>query len=119
MVDDLKIEDVNEKFRKMETYNKSLGKLFSKMSDPFVQDDEISTEPLNFINKDEIFGTISIPKINEELPIYLGASQENLSKGVGQIEGLLYRLAERYTCCIGRTSWISRSNDVSSSGSVK
>ena len=30
MVDDLKIEDVNEKFRKMETYNKSLGKLFSK-----------------------------------------------------------------------------------------
>ena len=87
MVDDLKIEDVNEKFRKMETYNKSLGKTIFKMSDPFVQDDEISTEPLNFINKDEIFGTISIPKINEELPIYLGANQENLSKGVGQIEG--------------------------------
>lgn len=87
MVDDLKIEDVDEKFRKMETYNKSLGKTTFKMSDPFVQDDETSTEPLNFINKDEIFGTISIPKINEELPIYLGASQENLSKGVGQIEG--------------------------------
>lgn len=87
MVDDLKVEDVNEKFRKMETYNKSLGKTTFKMSDPFVQDDEISTEPLNFINKDEIFGAISIPKINEELPIYLGASQENLSKGVGQIEG--------------------------------
>ena len=62
------------------------------MSDPFVQDDEISTDLLHFINKDEIFGTISIPKINEELPIYLGASQENLSKGVGQIEGLLYLL---------------------------
>ena len=30
MVDDLKIEDVNEKFQKMETYNKSLGKLLSK-----------------------------------------------------------------------------------------
>ncbi|MGM1363631.1 class C sortase [Bacillus cereus group sp. BceL308] len=87
MVDDLKIEDVNEKFRKMETYNKSLGKTTFKMSDPFVQDDEISTDLLHFINKDEIFGTISIPKINEELPIYLGASQENLSKGVGQIEG--------------------------------
>ena len=44
MVDDLKIEDVNEKFRKMETYNKSLGKTIFKMSDPFVQDDEISTD---------------------------------------------------------------------------
>lgn len=26
MVDDLKTEDVNEKFRKMQTYNKLLGK---------------------------------------------------------------------------------------------
>ncbi|MGR5874306.1 hypothetical protein ACT7DH_07025 [Bacillus pacificus] len=78
MVDDLKIEDVNEKFRKMETYNKSLGKTTFKNGDPFVQDDEISTDLLHFINKDEIFGTISIPKINEELPIYLGASQEKL-----------------------------------------
>ncbi|MBM6644581.1 MULTISPECIES: class C sortase [Bacillus] len=87
MVDDLKVEDVNEKFRKMETYNNSLGKTTFKMSDPFVRDAEVNKEPLNFINKDEIFGTISIPKINEELPIYLGASQENLSRGVGQIEG--------------------------------
>ncbi|MDM5461890.1 MULTISPECIES: class C sortase [Bacillus cereus group] len=88
MVDDLKVEDVNEKFRKMETYNNSLGKTTFKMSDPFVRDAEVNKEPLNFINKDEIFGTISIPKINEELPIYLGASQENLSRGVGQIEGI-------------------------------
>lgn len=87
MVDDLKVECVNEKFRKMETYNNSLGKTTFKMSDPFVQDAEVNKEPLNFINKDGIFGTISIPKINEELPIYLGASQKNLSRGVGQIEG--------------------------------
>ncbi|MGG1165207.1 MULTISPECIES: class C sortase [Bacillus cereus group] len=87
MVDDLKVEDVNEKFRKMATYNNSLGKTTFKMSDPFVRDAEVNKEPLNFINKDEIFGTISIPKINEELPIYLGASQENLSRGVGQIGG--------------------------------
>ncbi|OFD81746.1 hypothetical protein BWGOE8_16700 [Bacillus mycoides] len=87
MVDDLKAEDVNEKFRKLEAYNKSLEKTTFKMNDPFVHDAKISNEQLNFINKDEIFGTISIPKINEELPIYLGASQENLSRGVGQIEG--------------------------------
>lgn len=87
MVGDLKVEDVNEKFQKMETYNSLLGKTTFKMSDPFVQDAEVNKESLHFINQDEIFGTISIPKINEELPIYLGASQEKLSKGIGQIEG--------------------------------
>ncbi|MEZ2650415.1 class C sortase [Bacillus wiedmannii] len=87
VVDNLKVEDVNEKFQKMETYNSLLGRAAFKMNDPFVQDAEVNKESLNFINKDEIFGTVSIPKINEELPIYLGATQENLSKGIGQIEG--------------------------------
>ncbi|MDR2993726.1 MAG: class C sortase [Bacillus cereus] len=87
MVGDLKVEDVNEKFQKMETYNSLLGRTTFKMSDPFVQGAEVNKESLYFINQDEIFGTISIPKINEELPIYLGASQEKLSKGIGQIEG--------------------------------
>lgn len=87
MVDGLKVEDINEKFRKMETYNRLLGRTTFNMNDPFVHGAEIENEQLNFIKKEEIFGTISIPKINEELPIYLGASQENLSKGVGQIEG--------------------------------
>ncbi|PFQ45136.1 class C sortase [Bacillus cereus] len=86
-VGDLKVEDVNEKFQKMETYNSLLGRTTFKMSDPFVQGAEVNKESLYFINQDEIFGTISIPKINEELPIYLGASQEKLSKGIGQIEG--------------------------------
>ncbi|MGE7889784.1 class C sortase [Bacillus cereus] len=87
MVGDLKVEDVNEKFQKMETYNSLLGRTTFKMSDPFVQGAEVNKESLYFINQDEIFGTISIPKINEELPIYLGVSQEKLSKGIGQIEG--------------------------------
>lgn len=87
MVDNLKAEDANEKFRKMETYNRLLGKTTFKMNDPFVHDAEVDNEKLDFINKNEMFGTISIPKINEELPIYLGANQENLSKGIGQIEG--------------------------------
>lgn len=87
MVDNLKVEDVNEKFRKMEAYNRLLGKTTFKMNDPFVHDTEVDNEQLGFVNKNEMFGTISIPKINEELPIYLRANQENLSKGIGQIEG--------------------------------
>ncbi|MBE7094768.1 class C sortase [Bacillus cereus] len=87
VVDNLKVEDVNEKFRRMETYNSLLGKTTFKMNDPFVHDEKVNNEQLDFINKTEVFGTITIPKINEELPIYLGASPENLSKGIGQIEG--------------------------------
>ncbi|MEK4738152.1 MULTISPECIES: class C sortase [Bacillus] len=87
MVNNLKAEDANEKFRKMETYNHLLGKTTFKMNDPFVHDTEVDNEQLDFINKNEMFGMISIPKINEEFPIYLGANQENLSKGIGQLEG--------------------------------
>ncbi|HDR7634996.1 TPA: class C sortase [Bacillus mycoides] len=87
MVNNSKAEDANEKFRKMETYNHLLGKTTFKMNDPFVHDTEVDNEQLDFINKNEMFGMISIPKINEELPIYLGANQENLSKGIGQLEG--------------------------------
>ncbi|EJR30635.1 MULTISPECIES: class C sortase [Bacillus cereus group] len=87
MVANLKVEDVNEKFRRMEAYNSLLGRTTFKMNDPFVHDIKVNNEQLDFINKDEVFGTITIPKIDEELPLYLGASQDNLSKGVGQIEG--------------------------------
>ncbi|WP_166702361.1 class C sortase [Bacillus albus] len=87
MVDNLKVEDVNEKFRKMEAYNSLLGKTTFKMNDPFVNEEKVNNKQLDFINKTEVFGAITIPKINEELPLYLGASEENLSKGVGQIEG--------------------------------
>ncbi|MFK4292213.1 class C sortase [Bacillus mycoides] len=87
MVANLKVEDVNEKFRRMEAYNSLLGRTTFKMNDPFVHDIKVNNKQLDFINKDEVFGTITIPKIDEELPLYLGASQDNLSKGVGQIEG--------------------------------
>lgn len=39
------------------------------------------------VNGDGIMGYISIPKINQEIPIYHGASDETLQKGVGHLEG--------------------------------
>lgn len=35
----------------------------------------------------EMFGAIEIPKLNLKIPIYLGATDHILSKGIGQVEG--------------------------------
>ncbi|MFR2768009.1 MAG: hypothetical protein ACLTAI_06830 [Thomasclavelia sp.] len=32
--------------------------------------------------KNDVFATISIPKMNLEMPVYLGASKENMAKGI-------------------------------------
>jgi len=38
-------------------------------------------------NKSEIFGSIRIPKLGLELPIYTGSTSSNLNKGVAHLEG--------------------------------
>ncbi|NWK71075.1 class C sortase [Bacillus paramycoides] len=80
-------EDISKEFRTMEAYNESLKGLSFPMEDPFTSSDKKNTTLVNFIKEDDVLGTVSIPKIKEELPIYLGANQEHLSKGVGQIGG--------------------------------
>ena len=35
----------------------------------------------------EMIGHVEIPKINQDLPIYAGTSEEVLQKGVGHLEG--------------------------------
>jgi len=39
------------------------------------------------VNKTEIFGSIRIPKLGLELPIYTGSTSANLNKGVAHLEG--------------------------------
>ena len=36
---------------------------------------------------DETFGVISIPKLNLEMPLYLGATDENMAKGAAALSG--------------------------------
>ncbi|MDI6679990.1 sortase [Bacillus wiedmannii] len=80
--------DIRKKFQVMVTYNESLKGLAFPTADPFSIIDKKNTILVNMIKDDDVLGTVSIPKINEELPIYLGATQEHLSGGVGQIGGL-------------------------------
>ncbi|MED0971550.1 class C sortase [Bacillus paramycoides] len=90
-------EDISKKFKTMEAYNASLKGLNFPMQEPFTSSDKKNTTLVKFIKEDDILGTVSIPKIKEELPIYLGATQEHLSKGVGQISGTSFPIGGQDT----------------------
>ncbi|WP_433775570.1 class C sortase [Bacillus wiedmannii] len=82
-----KEEDISKKSKTMEAYNESLKGLSFPTEDPFSNSDKKNTTLVNMIKEDDVLGTVSIPKINEEFPIYLGATEKHLSMGVGQIGG--------------------------------
>ncbi|HDR6289133.1 TPA: class C sortase [Bacillus cereus] len=79
--------DIRKKFQVMAAYNESLKGLSIPTADPFSNSDKKNTTLVNMIKEDDVLGTVSIPKINEEFPIYLGATEKHLSMGVGQIGG--------------------------------
>ncbi len=67
-------------------YNEELDESTSGVVDPFDVENYSTVNPLDYGDGD-VFGYISIPKIDEDLPIYLGASEYHLSIGVAQVDG--------------------------------
>lgn len=80
------VEAVEENFKELQNSNNEIGKNKGKYNDPFINSDSEESSIVTTVNKEGIFGYLEIPKINEKLPIYLGATKENLAKGVAQIE---------------------------------
>lgn len=70
-----------------EAYNQSLQNV--EINDPYTQEqlDAGRTEYARMLTVHEKIGTISIPSIDVDLPIYAGSSEEVLQKGVGHLEG--------------------------------
>lgn len=72
-------------WEEMQSYNKTLHEsdqvLLQNVSD-YVQPSFVLTE---YGMEDEIFGVISIPKLEVELPIYLGASDANMAAGAAHM----------------------------------
>lgn len=82
----LSAEDRARFFAQAEAYNASLDGTADGAVDPFEVKNYATLSPLEF-GEDEIFGYLSVPKIAETLPIYLGASEHHLSIGVAQVDG--------------------------------
>lgn len=79
--------EIQERMTLAEAYNQSLQNV--EISDPYTQEqlDAGRTEYARMLTVHEKIGTISIPSIDVDLPIYAGSSEEVLQKGVGHLEG--------------------------------
>ena len=74
-------EELGELFNKMQAYNESIfNEGQQKLLDPFSYELP-SFDLLELGFKDNIIGYLTIPKMEIEVPIYLGATQENMKKG--------------------------------------
>src|SRR5699024_3146495 len=85
-ISEQKIEQISEIAKQC---NESVFHHAEAFRDPFAdgeQNMEQYEQCFNILDN-EMFGAIEIPKLNLKIPIYLGATDHILSKGIGQVEG--------------------------------
>lgn len=81
-------EEKEREKEKAKQYNDSITERDIPIVDPFSEEAETQVESksyYNVLNIGEAMGTIEIPSINVNLPIYHGASEEVLSQGIGHL----------------------------------
>lgn len=94
-MDEEKIDAMKEAAKK---YNEQLSNVVSV--DDENENNEQGESYADLLNIGEALGYITIPKIDVNLPIYNGTSQDVLSKGVGHIEQSSYPLGGESTHCV-------------------
>ena len=82
-VDKTEIANLAEKKSKAQAYNQGLASRYDNKN-VYLNIEKFSGEyEPNLILANGVMGVVSLPKINERLPIYPGVSEEQLYKGVG------------------------------------
>lgn len=94
-MDEEKIDAMREAAKK---YNEQLSNVVSV--DDENENNEQGESYADLLNIGESLGYITIPKIDVNLPIYNGTSQDVLSKGVGHMEQSSYPLGGESTHCV-------------------
>lgn len=94
-MDEEKIDAMKEAAKK---YNEQLSNVVSV--DDENENNEQGESYVDLLNIGESLGYITIPKIDVNLPIYNGTSQDVLSKGVGHMEQSSYPLGGVSTHCV-------------------
>lgn len=85
-VEELDLAEIEEKLKLAHDYNKTLDP--SRIADPFTEDEKMArAEYARMLEAQQKIGYVEIPKIDQNLPIYAGTSDEILRKGVGHLEG--------------------------------
>ena len=96
VVNNLKKEsnELDELYRLMKEYNKDLNENGQDIIDAFSYQDK-SFDLTEYGFEENIIGIIQIPKIDVKLPIYLGATEENLYKGAVHLSKTSLPLGEK------------------------
>lgn len=94
-MDEEKIDAMKEAAKK---YNEQLSNVVSV--DDENENNEQGESYADLLNIGQSLGYITIPKIDVNLPIYNGTSQDVLSKGVGHMEQSSYPLGGESTHCV-------------------
>lgn len=83
----LTTEDIRKRIELARQYNSSLNNVID--DDPYddIKKAEGKKEYARMLQIKEYIGHIQIPKINEDIPMYAGTSEEVLQKGAGHLEG--------------------------------
>lgn len=84
-----KTDDLSGAWEEARSYNQSLHTGVSGIRDAFAGKKDTEKRYLKTlsVNKDHTIGSLHIPEISLDLPIYHGTSEEVLQKGVGHLEG--------------------------------
>ena len=86
-------------YKEMEIYNQRLEIQGQNLVDAWSYEEP--PIPLHFIpNEDYAVGTIEIPDMQVKLPLFLGASKENLSKGAGILSETSMPIGGRNSNCV-------------------
>ncbi|WP_099321249.1 class C sortase [Anaerococcus sp. Marseille-P3625] len=85
--DSLDSEDIKRRIDLARAYNDSLTGAIA--DDPYSKKkrEEGRKEYARMLEVEEMIGHVEVPKINQDLPIYAGTSEDILQKGVGHLEG--------------------------------
>ncbi|OYQ68334.1 class C sortase [Aerococcus sp. 1KP-2016] len=88
-LDEIDIDnEIDERVKLAEAYNEALDPNLN-WQDPYSEEEREQgiSSYAEMLEVHEQIGIVNIPKINVELPIYAGSSEQVLQKGVGHLEG--------------------------------
>lgn len=79
-------KEIEEENKSAEKYNELIKGSDTGIVDPFTSKDN-KTRYNYFKNSNRVFAYLVIPKLGKNLPIYLDATLDHISRGVAQVEG--------------------------------
>ena len=94
-------DELNEQKNHYNKYNEELADenpIVEMSEDDFNVDETQST--YDFLNSDDAIGSLIIPSINVNLPIFDGVTNLNLQKGIAHLDNTSYPTGEKSTHCV-------------------